>query len=58
MKYSLMNNIKSQKRFDINIRNIFYYSVSRNLCDKLIKREVYVKSIKFMKKELYNIFYY
>ena len=38
------------------IRNIFYYSISRNLCDKLIRREIYVKSVKFMKEEFYNIF--
>ena len=36
------------------IRNIFYYSISRNLCDKLIRREIYVKSVKFMKEEFYN----
>ena len=37
-----------------NVRKIFYYGVTRNLCDKLIRREIYLKSIKFMKKELYN----
>ena len=36
------------------IRKIFYYGHSRNLCDKLIKREIYLKSIKFMKSEFYN----
>ena len=35
------------------IRKIFYYGISRNLCDKLIRREIYLKSIKFMKKEFY-----
>ena len=37
-----------------DIRNIFYYGISRNLCDKLIKREVYVNSVKFMKEELWD----
>jgi glycosyltransferase involved in cell wall biosynthesis len=37
-----------------NVRNIFYYGDTRNLPDKLIKREIYIKAIKFMKKELYN----
>lgn len=41
-----------------NIRNIFYYGITRNLPDKLIKRKIYIKSIKFMKKELYNMDYH
>jgi len=36
------------------IRKIFYYGISRNLPDKLIKRNTYLKSISFMPKELYN----
>lgn len=36
------------------VRNIFYNSITRNLCDKFIRREVYVNSVKFMKEELYN----
>ena len=40
-----------------NIRNIFYSGISRNLPDKLIKREIYIKSIKFMKRELYHMDY-
>jgi len=35
------------------IRKIFYYGKSRNLPDKLIKRNIYLKSISFMPKELY-----
>jgi len=35
------------------IRKIFYYGASRNLPDKLIKRNIYLKSISFMPKELY-----
>ena len=41
-----------------NVRKIFYYGVSRNLPDKLIKRSIYIKSIQFMKKELYNMDYH
>jgi len=36
------------------IRNIFYNSVSRNLADKLVRREIYIKSIKFMGEEFIN----
>ena len=37
-----------------NIRNMFYYGQSRNLPDKLIRRDIYIKAINFMKKELFN----
>lgn len=36
-----------------DIRNIFYYGGTRNLVDKLVRREVYIKSINFMRKDLY-----
>ena len=36
------------------IRGIFYNSIGRNLCEKLIRREIYVKSVEFMNKEFYN----
>ena len=41
-----------------NIRNIFYFGLTRNLPDKLIRRTIFIKSIKFMKKELYNLDYH
>ena len=41
-----------------NLRNIFYYGLTRNLPDKLIKRNIFLKSITFMKKELYNLDYH
>ena len=41
-----------------NLRNIFYYGLTRNLPDKLIKRNIFLKSITFMKKELYNMDYH
>lgn len=37
-----------------NLRNLYYYGNSRNLPDKLIRRNVYINAIKFMKKELFN----
>ena len=54
---SLWSSVKYKSgilRGNNEIRKIFYYGISRNLCDKLIRREIYVKSIKFMKKEFYN----
>ena len=40
------------------IRKIFYYGISRNLPDKLIRRETFIKSIKFMKPEYYELDYH
>ena len=37
-----------------NLRNLFYYGFSRNLPDKLIRRNIYINAINFMKKELFN----
>jgi len=36
------------------VRNIFYNCISRNLPDKLVKREIYIKSIKFIGEEFMN----
>ena len=33
------------------MKNIFYHGETRNLCDKLIKKEVFLKSIDFMNSE-------
>ena len=41
-----------------NIRNNFVISGSRNLWDKLVRRETYIKSIKFMKEEFMKEMYY
>ena len=43
--YILKNNFE--------IRNLYYNGLSKNICDKLNKREVYQKAVKFMKEELY-----
>ena len=39
------------------IKNNFYNTISRNLWDKFVRREIYIKSIKFMKEEFYNQIY-
>ena len=36
------------------IRNIFYYGITRNLPDKLIRRSIFIKAINYMDKKLYN----
>ena len=36
------------------VRKIFYYGISRNLPDKLVRREIYLKCIKFMGDEFIN----
>ena len=36
-----------------NIRNIYYYGVTRNLPDKLIRRSIFIKAINFIDKKLY-----
>ena len=33
------------------VKNVLYYGITRNLWDKLIKRDIYIKSINFMKEE-------
>ena len=38
-----------------DIRENFYNCMSRNLWDKLVRREVYIKSVNFMKDELFLI---
>ena len=35
------------------VMNVFYYCITRNLWDKLIKREVFIDSILFMKREFH-----
>ena len=41
-------------RNNSEIRNFFYNGLSKNLVDKLIKREIYQKSVGFMRKEFSN----
>ena len=37
--------------------DVFYHCMTRNLWDKLVKREVYIKSIEFMREEFRNEIY-
>ena len=40
------------------IRKIYYFGITRNLWDKLIRRETYIEAINFMKKEYYDADYH
>lgn len=41
-----------------NIRKIYYYGMTRNLPDKLIRRNIFLKSISFMRKDLFYMDYH
>ena len=59
--YKLWNRVKYISGIicgNVNVRKIFYYGISRNLPDKLIRRSIYIKSIGFMAKELYEMDYH
>ena len=43
--------------YNSSVMDVFYYCVTRNLWDKLVKREVYIKSINFMREEFRNEIY-
>ena len=45
------NKYKSGILINKEIKDVFFYSVTRTLWDKLIKREVFIKGINFMKKQ-------
>ena len=45
------NKYKSGILYLKEVKHVFYYSISRTLWDKLIKREVFIKGINYMKKE-------
>ena len=45
------NKYKSGILYSEEVKNVFFFSVSRTLWDKLIKREVFIKSINFMRLE-------
>ena len=48
------NKYKSGILTSKNVKNVFFFSVSRTLWDKLIRREVFIKSINYMNKEYLN----
>ena len=45
------NKYKSGILYSKKVKEVFFYSVSRTLWDKLIKRDVFIKGIYFMKKK-------
>ena len=52
------NKYKSGILYSKEVKDVFFYSVTRTLWDKLIKREVFIKGINFMKKEFHNETYF
>ena len=52
------NKYKSGILYNKNVKDVFFYSVSRTLWDKLIKREIFIKGIFFMKKEFIHERYF
>ena len=58
---NLWRNLKNKDgilRTNAAVRNNFYYTISRNLWDKLVRREVFVKSVEFMKEQFKNELYF
>ena len=49
--WTIMKDTNGLLHNNLEARNLFYYGKTRNLADKLKKREVYVKSINFMRKD-------
>ena len=41
-----------------NVKDVFFYSVSRTLWDKLIKRDTFIKGINFMEKKFQHEIYF
>jgi len=41
-----------------NVKDVFFYSISRTLWDKLIKRDTFIKGINFMKKKFQHEIYF
>ena len=52
------NKYKSGILYHEKVKDVFFYSVSRTLWDKLIKREVFVKGIEFMKEDYHKTKYF
>ena len=45
---------KSMLKNNSEVKDFFYYGIGKSIVDKLIKREVYQKSVGFMRKEFSN----
>ena len=45
------NKYKSGILYEDQVKDVFFYSITRTLWDKLIKKEIFIKGINYMKKE-------
>ena len=52
------NKYRSGILYNERVKEVFFYSVSRTLWDKLIKREVFIKGIEFMNNEYHKVRYF
>ena len=52
------NKYKSGILYNEEVKDVFFNSVSRTLWDKLIKKNVFIKGIEFMKEEFHKISYF
>ena len=52
------NKYKSGILVNKKVKDVFFYSVTRTLWDKLIKREVFIKGINFMEKRIVMILFF
>ena len=52
------NKYKSGILYNEEVKDVFFNSVSRTLWDKLIKKNVFIKGIEFMKEEFHKIRYF
>ena len=51
------NKYKSGILYQDEVKELFFYSITRTLWDKLIKKDIFIKGINFMKKEFLNEVY-
>ena len=44
--------------YEDEVKDVFFYSITRTLWDKLIKKDVFIKGINYMKKEFLTEVYF
>ena len=52
------NKYESGILYKDKVKEVFFYSVTRTLWDKLIKKDIFIRGINFMKKEFLNKVYF
>ena len=52
------NQYKSGILYENKVKEVFFYSITRTLWDKLIKKDVFIKGINYMKKEFLTEVYF